>query len=215
MNVDGATEHGGDARGGIFYRADCAPLGDRMLLVISRLDSSTWQPARPNCIAGGEQRLSPRTPLVERGTSPRCSPHPEHTAHVSDLPRCCPARPQLVWSVAHMQRSSMCCSCPSAHGSCVVAPWAMAVVFGSPDISVSRCARASVDFSRDMVAEASDFARSMLCVCVNRVRMRLRRHRNASRVASNDGMVRSDRACWFVQCIHPLGAFGGGAQSSY
>ena len=101
MNVDGATEHGGDARGGIFYRADCAPLGDRMLLVISRLDSSTWQPARPNCIAGGEQRLSPRTPLVERGTSPRCSPHHEHTAHVSDLPRCCPARPQLVWSVAH------------------------------------------------------------------------------------------------------------------
>ena len=215
MNVDGATEHGGDARGGIFYRADRAPLGDRMLLVISRLDSSTWQPARPNCIL---LEVSSACRLEHLWSS---AAHPRDAHHIPSTPRMCLTclaavlRVRSSFGLWRMQRSSMCCSCPSAHGSCVVAPWAMAVVFGSPDISVSRCARASVDFSRDMVAEASDFARSMLCVCVNRVRMRLRRHRNASRVASNDEMVRSDRACWFIQCIHPLGAFGGGAQSSY
>ena len=61
MNVDGAAEYGGDARGGYVDRADRAPLGHRLLVVISRLDPLVARsPAR--CIARGEQPISIRTP---------------------------------------------------------------------------------------------------------------------------------------------------------
>eukprot|EP00966_Prymnesium_polylepis_P299132 6911828-Prymnesium_polylepis.1 len=71
-----------------------------MLLVISRLDSSTWRPAGSTGIARGEQRPSIRARQRVSHISSRSASPPEHIPHVSDLPRCCPARPQLVWSVA-------------------------------------------------------------------------------------------------------------------
>ena len=48
-------------------------------------------------------------------------------------------------------RSSMRYICRSAQGSRSVVPWALAVLPGASDISVSPCARASVDFSPDLV----------------------------------------------------------------
>ena len=74
--------------------------GDRPIVNVSGLASSTWCPACSSCITGGELRLSIRTCQPVINISPRSSSPPEHIAHASDVPRCIPARPQLVWCVA-------------------------------------------------------------------------------------------------------------------
>ena len=70
----------------------CSRRRQRQLLV-------RW-PARPSCIAGGEQILSIRTRQPAMNSSLQSSSHPEHIAHTSELHRYIPARPQLDWLVA-------------------------------------------------------------------------------------------------------------------
>ena len=101
------------------------------------------------------------------------------------------AYPRDFWSVA-LATVINALLCWSAEGSRSVLPWALAVIPGSPDTYVSRCACESVEVVPDSVDEASAVACSMVCVCVDRVDMQAPRASEyvQDRVACCLGMLR-------------------------
>ena len=162
------------------------------------------------CIARGEQILSIRTRQRVRRIFPRSSSHPEHAAHASDLPRCIPARRQLDWSVA---RASLIDALHLSVGPKLALGGPLG--FGSAPgrfgyLRVALRTRLSGLFAR--FGRVSERCRVLdaECVCVDRVLMCLRGHRNASRNASR--MVRScaqtGQAAFYYQ-YHHVGHVGG------
>ena len=150
------------------------------ILSVPWLVSSTWWPARLSCIAGGEEILSIRTRQPAIKLSLRSSSHPEHIAH--SLLSCFSTSLRVHSSMARglYNARQMCHVCRSARGSHSALPPALPMIPDSPDIFVPQSARVSVKILHDSAAEASDSARSMMCVRVVHVGMRLRWHWNAS-----------------------------------